>query len=131
MPQSLDRGRGEPSLAGFLVRVPDRALSGGDVDEAESAFSHLVKLYEAEVDADCRDDITQTTFDAMTSFCYNIGISGFRNSTAVRYLNQMMPVDQVAEAMRWWNKPAEVMERRACECDLLVRGIYRTQGQSA
>jgi lysozyme len=102
-----------------------------DVDEAKSAFSHLVKLYEAEVDADCRDDITQQTFDSLTSFCFNVGISGFRNSTAVRYLNQMMPVDQIADAMKWWNKPAEVMGRRACEAHLLVHGVYLLQGQAA
>jgi GH24 family phage-related lysozyme (muramidase) len=66
----------------------------------------------------------------MTSFCYNIGISGFKTSDAVRLLNQMMPVDQVAQAMiDGWHRPPEVVERRHCEMDLLTKGVYRLQGQ--
>lgn len=104
--------------------------SFSSVEEATAAFAHTVTLYEAAVDGATRDDITQTTFDAMTSFCYNIGISGFKNSDAVRLLNQMMPVDEVANAMLAnWHRPPEVVERRHCEMDLLVRGVYRLQGQ--
>ena len=109
------------------VEMADRFAS---VAEAEAAFAHTVTLYEAAVDAACRDDITQEVFDTMTSFCYNIGISGFKNSDAVRLLNQMMPVDRVSAAMMNWHRPPEVVERRCCECDLLVRGVYRLQGQA-
>lgn len=47
--------------------------------------------------------LTQNQYDALVSFAYNIGIDGFRESTALRRLNGG-DLAGATEAMAWWNK---------------------------
>lgn len=96
-------------------------------------FTRALRDYEAAVDASTRDDISQETFDALVSLCYNIGAKAFAGSSAVRLLNQRAPIDRVAAAVRLWNQAGGridqgLIERRECESDLLLYGCYRAQG---
>jgi lysozyme len=96
-------------------------------------FSKALRDYEATVDACTHDAITQETFDALTSFAYNVGQKSFAWSTAVRLLNQGQSLEAVCAALRRWNRAGgEVSEglvkRRECECDLILFGAYRVQG---
>lgn len=108
---------------------------------AELLFRERLLEYEAEVDARTRDDITQTEFDCLTSFCFNAGAPNFRTSTALRRFNdKSVSLASVAEAMCWFNKITDpttgklvysegLMERRRCESYLLMYGLYRVQKQ--
>lgn len=109
------------------------------VEVAQTLFRAKLHEYEVEVDARTRDDITQTEFDALTSFCYNIGVSEFRTCTALKRFNdRSVSPQKVAEAMGWYrNITVEgvlqvdpgLVERRKCEAYLLMFGLYRTQGE--
>ncbi len=68
--------------------------------------------------------LTPNRHAAFTSFAYNIGVGGFRDSTACRRFNSG-DIDGVPEAMGWWNKAGgQVLEglsrRRAAESALFV-----------
>ena len=106
------------------------------VAEGLDMFAKALRDYEATVDACTHDAITQETFDALCSLCYNLGQKAFAGSTAVRLLNQGQSLDAVAAALRRWNRAAGeisegLMERRECESDLMLYGTYRTQGDRA
>ena len=47
--------------------------------------------------------MTQNQFDAMVSLAYNVGITGFMNSTVARLFNQG-DTQGAADAFRMWNK---------------------------
>ena len=126
--------RGIPTIGVGMTEWPlsNRRVELGDTIPSEQVgmtlFRTELRSYEAKVDSCTYDAISQETFDSMTSFCYNIGRAGFAGSTAVRLLNEGRPLMQVAEAMMLWDKPPEIVPRRQCEADLLVRGIYHLQG---
>lgn len=123
---------------GVRVKKGDTLAS---VEAAQQLFRERLLEYEAVVDASTRDDITQTEFDSLASFCYNIGAGQFRTCTAVRRFNDVSASSKsVAEAMGWYRNITDpttgklkydegVMERRRCEAYLLMYGIYKTQRQ--
>lgn len=129
-------GVGQTTLivAGIERRV---TLADKFEDEAEAIRSFRVRLRRDEVgiDAATRDDIEQATFDAFVSARYNCG-PRFDRSTAIARFNAREPILRVVEALRWWNQvegsvDRGLVERRACEADLILRGIYRAQGERA
>lgn len=67
--------------------------------------------------------ITQSQFDALFSFSWNIGINGFRTSTVVKDLKKGDFYD-VARAMLLWTKNKELIPRRQLEVKLWSTGIY-------
>ena len=85
-----------------------------------------------------RLEIPQHQFDALVSVTYNIGVgraatknqkgSGMTNSTFMRLINAKASNEEIARAIRLWNKPPEVRSRRAREAKLFVDGIYTNDG---
>jgi len=101
--------------------------------EGLDMFAKVLRDFEATVDSCTRDDITQEQFDALCSLAYNIGQRGFAGSRALRLFNQRAPLLQVAAGIRLWNRAGGLIvdgliERREAECDLLLYGSYRVQG---
>jgi GH24 family phage-related lysozyme (muramidase) len=47
--------------------------------------------------------INQNQFDSLVLFAFNIGVDGFKGSTALKRLNSGAHA-RVGEAMKWWNK---------------------------
>jgi GH24 family phage-related lysozyme (muramidase) len=71
--------------------------------------------------------LTPERHAALTSFAYNIGVGGFRDSTACKRFNDG-DIDGVPEAMSWWDKAGDrVLEglasRRAAEGALFQQGV--------
>lgn len=95
----------------------------------ERATQLLVKLlehYERGVDSLCRDDISQSQFDALVCFSYNVGIGALKSSTLLKKLN-INPMDPTIkdEFLRWNKAAGRVMKgltkRRAEEADLYFK----------
>ena len=83
----------------------------------------LARFADAVTDA-VRVPVTQGQFDALVSLSYNIGVSAFRRSTALRRLNAS-DFAGAAEAMTWWNK-ATIDGRKQP-----VRGLTRRRAAEA
>ena len=83
--------------------------------------------------------LTQDEFDALVSFCFNIGTGGFRTSTVVRLINQnqyrwggdvgarQAAITSIENAFAMWNKSAgrvvpALAARRKRESDRFLRG---------
>lgn len=74
-----------------------------DKDAVELLKTKL-KDYEAAVDDAVTVDISQNQKDALTSFCYNVGISAFKNSDLVKKINDGKSDDEIRTEWRKWNK---------------------------
>lgn len=69
------------------------ALLDKDVEWAEKAVNSSLNGY----------SLTQNQFDALVSLTYNIGATGFKNSTVVKRI-KVGDYNGAAEALTWWNK---------------------------
>ena len=69
--------------------------------------------------------LTQHQFDALVSFCFNVGIGAFLASTLLRLLNQGQYVDVPAQLQRWNRDNGRIVQgltnRRAQEIVLWNR----------
>lgn len=78
------------------------ALLAADLAPVETAIDGL------------KVDLTQNQFDALASFAFNIGVAGFVRSTVVADLKSGK-VQDAADAMLLWAKPAVLKARRKAE----------------
>jgi lysozyme len=65
--------------------------------------------------------LNQHQFDALMSFCYNIGPDRFVGSDVLRHTAKQN-YKKAADAMLYWNKPAELINRRQKERQLFLKG---------
>ena len=70
--------------------------------------------------------LSQPQFDALVSFCYNIGIHNFQTSTLVKDL-AINSIDAAAEFLRWDHQGGVVLpgllKRREAERDMFLSGV--------
>ena len=98
-----------------LNELQARNLYDQDLDESENVVNDTVKV-----------PLTQFRFEALVSFAFNIGDTGFRTSTLLRLLNAGQ-YDEVPTQMRRWKRSGgKVMQglinRREHEIDHWERG---------
>ena len=107
--------------------------------EAEALLRKDLARFENGVTSAVRVDIDQDQFDALVSLSFNIGVSAFKKSTALKLLNKG-DVLGAAEAITWWNKATingvkqEVLglvRRRAAEAALFLQNITASGDDSA
>lgn len=84
-------------------------------------FKYVLKHYELTVYSNTRDDINQNQFDSLTSLCYNIGVSAFKNSTLVKRINARASDELIKTAFLMWRKPASIVPRRKREMNLYFK----------
>jgi lysozyme len=99
-------------LDGRKVKMSDPELTLQQANE----LGKVVPDYFANfVDSKLKKPVTQDQFNALVSICYNIGKTGFANSTMLRLIN-INPNDiKIADAIAMWRKNEEVRSRRASE----------------
>jgi len=93
-------------------------------NQVQELLAKDIQKYETAVNHTIHNDITQSQFDALVSFCFNIGCAGFSNSTVAKVINNGL-FDKVADSMRMWNKPVEIKGRREKEVKLFTTGKYK------
>jgi lysozyme len=83
-------------------------LKDAPITEAK-ALEYLMldmKSFERNVDSYCRDDINQNQFDALVSFCYNVGPNALKASTLLKKVNINPNDPSIANEFAKWNKGA-------------------------
>jgi lysozyme len=84
---------------GTKVKITDHKIT---LERAKELFSNLIKQYELAVYSRTRDDINQNQFDALTSLCYNIGVSAFGKSTLLIKVNKNPNNPDIANEFAKW-----------------------------
>ena len=65
---------------------------------------HDLKTFEKYVDSYCRDDVNQNQFDALVSFCYNLGPNNLKSSTLLKKVNLNPSDPSILNEFLKWNK---------------------------
>ena len=98
------------------------ALLRSDIATAERAVQDNITAH-----------MSQPQYDALVSLAYNIGASGFKNSTVVKYINNpdfhSSVYSDLESAWKAWNRTQGkvsngLINRRQNEWNLYKRGIY-------
>ncbi len=85
-------------VIGSGERFPPAGISPA---EAEALLVRDVRSAEAAVGRCITMPLSQQQFDALVSFCYNVGSQAFEKSKLVRLINQALPGAAAEEFGRW------------------------------
>ena len=108
---------------GKKVTMNDKAITEA---EGTALLASMLTKFEQYVDSYCIDTITQNQFDALVSFCYNLGPNNLKSSTLLKKVN-LNPNDETirAEFMKWTKAGGKVLKgltlRRTAEADLYFK----------
>jgi len=105
---------------GKKVTMKDPAITE---ERATQLLMHTLSKFEQYVDSYCRDDVNQNQFDALTSFCYNLGPANLKSSTLLKKVNANPNDETIRQEFMKWNKAggralAGLTRRRQSEADL-------------
>lgn len=108
------------------------------IQEAFDKLPKSLEKYEKAVRKALKVDVPQHTFDALVSWCYNVGVgyckkrNGKIRATVIRLLNAgVSPSDKrVYKAFMQYRKPKEIIGRRKKEAKLLTTGKYTLTGRA-
>ena len=97
---------------GRKVTMQDKALT---IEEAGNLATVTADKFAFQVDKLLTSKVNQNQFNALVSLAYNIGITGFRNSTVLRKVNINPNDPAIKEAFMMWLKNPELKGRRESE----------------
>lgn len=112
------------------------------VQEAFDLFGRSIVQYEDAVNKALTITVPQYQFDALVSWCYNVGTGWTRPiydkkgnmirdmATVLRLVNQGAPPNDLRNAMLMFRKPPEIISRRTKEANLLSYGVYSNGGKA-
>ena len=119
--------KGIPTIGVGTIRYPNGVrVKLGDTCTLAQAMSWLTKdlnQFEKAINTDVTVPLSQTQFDALADFVYNIGGYAFHTSTLLKKLNRKDYVGAGAEFVKWTKQP-ELRRRRDRETALFNKGIY-------
>jgi lysozyme len=108
---------------GQKVTMSDKAITEA---EGTALLASMLTKFEQYVDSYCIDTITQNQFDALVSFCYNLGPNNLKSSTLLKKVNANTNDETIrAEFMKWTKAGGRVLKglvtRRTAEADLYFK----------
>lgn len=99
----------------------------------QEAFDLLKKgivKYENALNAHIKKPIRQTEFDALCSWCYNVGVGWVPKASVIRKINAGFHGQELYDALMMFQKPKEIIGRRRKEAELIRDGKYSNNGQA-
>jgi lysozyme len=108
---------------GKKVTLNDKPITE---QKAVEMLKQSLEKFEQYVDSYCIDTITQNQFDAIVSFCYNVGPANLKSSTLLKKVNANANDETIrAEFMKWTKGGGKVLKglvtRRTAEADLYFK----------
>ncbi len=91
-------------LASGKIRIQGAAVryaAGLTEEQVMDLLSQDLAGVEEAVNDSVAVELSQNQFDALVSFCFNVGVSAFRNSTLLKLLNQGLYREVPAQWRRW------------------------------
>ena len=93
---------------------------------AEELFDKIVDRFASQVGSLVRfKELKQHEFDALVSFCYNVGANAFASSSVLKAVLYKEKA-HVVRAFFNWLEPIVLLGRRKKEADLYLEGDYVT-----
>lgn len=118
-------GVGHTSMAGEPHVAPGLTITKG---EAIDILKRDLRKFESVVLGAVKVALTQHQFDALVSFCYNVGPRAFTGSTLLRKLNAGDYASVPRELMKWTSggghKIQGLVNRRSAEAGLWAKGEF-------
>ena len=118
---------------GHLVKPGEDFTNGITERQAIALLRSDIATAERAVQDNITAQMSQAQYDALVSLAYNIGASGFKNSTVVKYINNpdfhSSVYSDLEFAWKAWNRTQGkvsngLINRRQNEWNLYKRGIY-------
>jgi lysozyme len=108
---------------GKKVTLNDKPITE---QKAVEMLKQSLEKFEQYVDSYCIDTITQNQFDAIVSFCYNVGPANLKSSTLLKKVNANANDETIrVEFMKWTKGGGKVLKglvtRRTAEADLYFK----------
>lgn len=108
---------------GKKVTMSDKSISETD---ATQLLRDMLIRFEQYVDSYCVDTITQNQFDALVSFCYNVGPANLKASTLLKKVNANPNDPSIRAEFLKWNKGGGrvlqgLVRRREAEANLYFK----------
>jgi lysozyme len=108
---------------GTKVKLSDPAITE---ERATELLKNSLISFEKYVDSYCIDTITQNQFDALVSFCYNVGPGNLKKSSLLKKVNVNPNDETIRDAfMKWITGGGKVLKglvrRRTAEADLYFK----------
>ena len=121
---------GYPTIGvGHLIMDGEDFQQGLTYDEAIDLFARDIQVYEHAVGRHVQVVLDQPQYDALVSFCFNLGEFNFSRSTLLKRVNAKQFHDVPFQLSRWCRAGGRILKglarRREAEGRLFADGVYR------
>ena len=96
-------------------------------DTAIKLFRNDIKYFESCVNSSLKVKVTQSMFNALVSFCYNVGFGAFKNSTLLKCINKKQ-FTKASKEFKKWNKCGGKVLKGLVKRRLLEKIEFERQG---
>lgn len=96
-------------------------------EQAYYLFHLIATKFEKAINDNVKKPITQNQFNSLFCFCYNVGITAFKNSTLLRLININPKDANIAKEFLKWNKIAGVPSKGLTNRRIKESAIYFTK----
>lgn len=100
------------------------------MQEAFELLGRSIIKYENAVNAHLTREIPQHQFDALVSWCYNVGVGWIPKASVIKLVNKDADPVDLYNALMMYNKPKEIIGRRIKEANLLAYRRYSNNGKA-